>query len=265
VKNVKVVDNKVIVEAWLWDGGVKDIDIGLYKLPPVYGVYRRNYTYDNLWLPDLIQNKQWENNIVDVKNGVFQEWSDIVENDFIRSIPDDAVVITDNAALKAIPSLANKKILNIDKDIIADQEKNSSLELAYYAKKISTNPSKVFIYRPACTDHQSWGQWLRNADSEDAAKWAALLEKWLKGIFPESIVIVTDNPNDLNNATDPNCIKVVDRHVLREPEAELRDIDVRLDKQVLRLPLDENNTWDRDEYKKLFDHRLADKLKQRNS
>lgn len=260
VKNIKVVDNRIIIEIQLWDGSKQDIDIGVFTLPPVYTVYRNNKTYRSFWLQEILSKMNGQNKIVDSQEGIFEEWIDIVENDFIKDIPDNAVVITDNAALKGLPSLANKKIVNIEKDILSEVMTSSWLvQLPYYAKAINPNPSNIQIFLPSCADHAE----ISDYDYKNT-EYVKIIQEQLQEIFPNSKIVITDNPDDLNNNTNTSCIKVVDRH--RSWEGSWR---IRQDSQTLLLPLYENEPksefGEDTKINSYVKNRFAEKFKQRNS
>jgi hypothetical protein len=227
VKSIKIVDNRIIAELELWDGTQKDVDIGAFKLPPVYTIYRNNATYSWYGLQQAIRDMHGQNRIVSVYDGIFDQWTEITENDFIRSIPDNAIVITDNAALRALPWLANKKVINIEQDILPDTLTSSRLiGLWDYARKINPNPWDIKIFLPWCADHVEIPGYEYNHEG-----YADVLKSQLQQTFPGATITTTNNVSELNDeAAD---IKVIDRHQIWENWVEEDD-------HTLLLPLYEN-------------------------
>lgn len=276
-ENIKVVNNRLIIE----DNNGKSIDVGAFELPPIYRVYRNNRTYEDVLKMNLLFGYMFNNyKIVDSKEGIFPQWSDIIENDFIRAIPEGSIIITDNAALRSLPILSEKgKIINLDKEAISHRESNESelLQIWYCIKEfINKNPKGIKIYSHALTDHihvkwYSGGNTIEEV-REKEKNLAIFMKEELAKFFPNTEITISDDYNDFRKSEE-GVIKIIDRHrIWDERDFTHYPEDIKKDENTLVLPLSEN-TFQDERYKyhifykfsDLMTENLAKKLEELNS
>ena len=234
VKNFKIQDNRILAEIEYQDGSSRVEDVGAFELPPVYAVYRDNNTYGSAQLLQTIKSLKGEHKIAEnVENGIYKQGTEIEENEYINSIPDNAMVVADAAALKALPQLEKRgdKIIRIE-DFL---EGGSFADLTHYAKKINLHPSTIMIYKPGCADHvgpEGSALGIKNFEED---RYSEFLKEQFENAFNHTKVnvVITNDPNDLDT-TYASRIYVVDRHRLDDKE------DIKKSRTTLVLPASEN-------------------------
>ncbi|MEI6529258.1 MAG: hypothetical protein WCN88_02515 [Candidatus Falkowbacteria bacterium] len=215
IESVKIENNRILADIKFWDGSIRTEDIGAYELPPVYTVYRNNKTYDNANLLKIVKSLTGEHKIVtDIEKGIFNQGTSIEDNDYIKSIPENAIVITDTAALKSLPELEQKKVIKIE-----DFLEGNYGSLGYYANKIDSYPYQIIIYKPGCADHVIPEAREEGIENYDEDKYAEYLKKQLVAAYPGRVsldIVVTRDPKDLKKSR----FRVIDRHSLSAKPSE---------------------------------------------
>jgi hypothetical protein len=254
IDNVKVVNNKVYAECKLSDGSKESIEVGREKLNPIYRVYRNNASYKSFFYTEEAlggyARLHGEYNIAG--DCIIERGKDIVESDEIKSIPDDAIVITDKAAIDSLPSLKNKRIVRIDNILENNSDSISFLEVL---KKFNKEPRQINILRSHVASHiseSSQGDILRdNSDPKEVEKKyieylkIELLKAHKKlfgrrDYYEAPNIIIFDDADKLKEDNEPDSLNVVDRHAYEtKAGGELYESD-----NVIKLPLYENDVND---------------------
>ncbi len=238
INSVKIIDNKVFAELQFSNGKTEIRDVGREKVSPIYRVYRDNESYKSFFGESSDSTLRVFDSLKQVynleKDFIIEKGEDIVESDDIKSIPDDAIIITDQAALEALPSIRSKKLIRIDEVFRANEF--DSLKFDYYLKKINNNPKAINILKENISSHVE-KEFLDNVGSDysfdshsdsGTMEYVEYIKKEVLKVFKDVDIKIINSIQELEKEKNEDCINIIDRHARN---------DMYNDPNTLKLPL----------------------------
>jgi hypothetical protein len=205
------------------------------KFAPIYRVYRDNQTYKNIDLEGITNSLQGDHKVNKSSEGIFLQGTDIQENEFINSIPEDAIVIMDAASYEALPSLHNRKVIMLEKIV---QKEISGEDFARLAKSKVENPKRILIYLPAIASHPEIDSGIQRGDEDGYMNY---LRRKFGEIYPNTRVMSIDLGGG-GRLHEEDSLIVMDRHATNDLVGKLgeKSWEIYNAKNCLKLPLSEN-------------------------
>ena len=239
IEGIKFNKNKIIAKIKKSDGAIESIEVGKKNLTPIYRVYRDNDAYREFFKE--FENLHGTHKLAEKSDGkslIQEEGSEIISNSDIESIPKNAIVITDKAALEALPAIRDKLILRIDK-LLGENSTQSTLNLLMKEKMDGRGePKKINILKTNIADHPEDG----TVKFLDHNGYINYLIQEIKKIYPNikdnDINIISDGKDMQLNRYE---INIIDRHAKHKVEN-----TIYTNPNTIKLPLYEN--VEKDEY-----------------
>lgn len=252
VNRIKIVNNKIFAEFQFSNGKSEIREIGREKVLPVYRVYRNNESYDSFFEGHNCNLFKELGEIYNLKEDFITEKGEkILETDQIKKIPDNAIILTDEAALVALPSIKNKHILRIDK--ILEGNEFDTFKFDYFLKKVNENPERINIFKENISSHvekefksetEKDNNGFIDFSSEEVKKeYIEYLKREILKVFKNVEIKIIEKIEELKESDKDGCINIIDRH---SGIGDLRGIYDN--SRTLKLPLYEmeTNKWDKE-------------------